>query len=398
MKHLLSERVSSLAPSATIAMAEKARELKNQGKDVISLSLGEPDFDTPELIKDAAKKALDEGYTKYTPVPGFADLRQAICDKLKADSQLDYLPSQIVVSNGAKQSIANVCLSVLNPGDEVIILAPYWVSYAQIVQVAGGTPVSVLAGIDSDYKVGPDQLAASITDRTRMVMFSSPCNPTGSVYSKEELVALAGVIEKHPDVLVLSDEIYEYINYTDKHFSIAQVQAIHERVIVINGFSKAYSMTGWRLGYMAAHAEIAKACGKIQGQFTSGANAMSQRAGITALQDARQAADEMKAAFAERKAVVKELLDAMPGIQANDPEGAFYFFPDATGVYGKSYGDRQINNSIDLCGYILDEALVAMVPGEAFGDDRCFRLSYAASMDELREAMARLHAALEKLN
>ncbi len=398
MKHLLSQRVKALAPSATIAMAEKARELKNQGKDVISLSLGEPDYDTPDVIKDAAKVALDQGYTKYTPVPGYADLRQAICDKIREDSHLDYQPSQIVVSNGAKQSIANVCLSILDPGDEVIILAPYWVSYAQIVQVAGGTPVSVLAGIEADYKVGADQLAEAITDKTRMVMFSSPCNPTGSVYSQAELEAIASVIKQHPDLLVLADEIYEYINYTDKHFSIAQVPSIHDRVIVVNGFSKAYSMTGWRLGYMAAHVDIAKACSKIQGQFTSGANAMSQRAGITALQEARQAAMDMKAAFAERKAVVKELLDAMPGIRANDPEGAFYFFPDATGVYGKSYGDRQINNSIDFCEYILDEALVAMVPGEAFGDDRCFRLSYAASMDELREAMRRLHTALDKLS
>ena len=397
MKQILSQRVSQLAASATIAMATKARELKSQGKNIISLSLGEPDFDTPKMIKNAANLALENGYTKYTPVPGLLELRKAICTKLERDNSLSYEPNQIVVSNGAKQSIANICLSVLDPGDEVIIFAPYWVSYEQIVQVAGGIPKPLLAGIDQDFKVSIAQLKAAIGPKTKMIIYSSPCNPTGSVYTEEELTKLAGVIKKRNDILVVSDEIYEYILYGAVHFSIAQVDGMKDRVALVNGFSKAYAMTGWRLGYMAAPEWLAKACSKIQGQFTSGATSFGQKAGVSALMDAKEEARVMKDAFQRRKHLVAEMLENIEGLSINDPQGAFYFFPNASALYGKSFEGKKIKGSVQFCNYLLDEAEVATVPGEAFGDDKYFRLSYAASEADLTEAMRRIAAAIDKL-
>ncbi len=397
MKHLLSKRVSELAASATIAMAEKARALKAQGKNVISLSLGEPDFDTPKMIKNAAKLALDNGYTKYTPVPGHLELREAICKKLADDNDLSYDPSQIVVSNGAKQSIANVCMALVNPGDEVIIFAPYWVSYEQIAQIAGAKVVPVLADIHADFKVTADQLRAAMSDKTKLIIFSSPCNPTGSVYSETELRELGTVIADHPNLMVVSDEIYEYIQYGSKHFSIAQVEEIHDRVILVNGFSKAYSMTGWRLGYMAAHVDLAEACAKIQSQCTSGATSFGQKAAVSALADARDEARIMKDAFAKRRTLMYDLLSDIPDLGINLPEGAFYFFPDASKYYGRSYKGKKILGSVDLCEYLLEEALVATVPGIAFGHDNYFRLSYAVSEQELQDAAERIKKALAKL-
>jgi aspartate aminotransferase len=384
--------------SATIMMAQKARELAEKGYNVINLSLGEPDFDTPAHIKEAAKKALDEGHTKYTPVPGILTLREAISKKFLRDNDLLYTPDQIVVSNGAKQSIANVMLSVINPGDEVIVLSPYWVSYIEIIRLAGGIPVVVSAGIERDFKISGDQLKAALTEKTKALIFSSPCNPTGSVYEREELEALAQVLREAPDVLVLSDEIYEYINFISEHVSIASLPGMKERTVTINGFSKGFSMTGWRLGYIGAPLEIAKACAKIQGQFTSGANSFSQVAAITALEADMQPTYEMKAAFLDRRKLMLDLIEEIPGLKCHIPHGAFYLFPDISELFGMSSGDYQINSAKDFAFYCLETAHVAFVDGTAFGAPNCIRISYAASNENLIEAMKRIYAAVKRLS
>lgn len=394
---LLSQLVLQMEESATIKMAQMARDLRAQGNNVIDLSLGEPDFDTPAHIKEAAKKALDAGHTKYTPVPGIMELRQAICRKFKRDNDLDFGPNQIVVSNGAKQSIANVCLAMLDPGDEVIILGPYWVSYAEIVKMPQGVPVVVSAGIDDDYKVKPEQVAAAITERTKLVLFSSPCNPTGSVYTRDELEAIAAVVAPHEHVYIISDEIYEYINFTGKHASIGAIASVKDRTITINGFSKGYAMTGWRLGYMGAPAFIAAACAKIQGQFTSGANSFSQHAAAYALEADMSATHQMREAFLQRRDLVTGLLAQIPGFKVNQPTGAFYSFPDISSFFGKSDGQTTVNNADDFCEYLLASVHVATVSGAAFGADRCFRISYATSEDLLREAIARIADAVSRL-
>ena len=393
----LSQMVLNMSESATIKMSQVARELKEQGHDVINLSLGEPDFDTPDHIKEAAKVALDQGFTKYTPVPGLLELRKAIVTKLKHDNDLDFTPAQIVVSNGSKQCIANLCLSLLNKGDEAIVFAPYWVSYADIIDMVGGTVVPVAAGIEQDFKITAAQLEEAITNKTKLILFSSPCNPTGSVYTRSELEALAAVIAKYDDIIVLSDEIYEYINFTGKHASIGAIESVKDRTVTINGFAKGYAMTGWRLGYMAGPKWLADACSKIQGQFTSGANAFGQQAAITALLGDMNPTYEMRKSYLDRRNLMIDLLREIPGIQVNVPTGAFYLFPNISSYFGKSYGELTINNSLDFCEFLLYTAHVATVHGEPFGDDNCFRLSYAASEKELREAMKRIKAALAKL-
>ncbi len=395
-KLLLSRKLQNMSESATIQMAQKARDLKSKGIDVISLSLGEPDFDTPDYIKEAAKKALDAGYTKYTPVPGFLELREAICNKFQRDNNLTYTPSQIVVSNGAKQCIANICLALLDEGDEVIIFTPYWVSYFEIVKFAGGTPVEVYAGIEDDYKVQAEQLNAAITDKTKLIIYSSPSNPTGSVYTQSELDALAKVITKHDDLFVMSDEIYEYINFAEKNPSIANCEGMYDRTIVVNGMSKGFAMTGWRLGYMAAPEWISKACAKVQGQFTSGANAFGQQAAVVALSEDPAKQSYMKEKYAERKQLAKSMLEQIDGIQSNDPQGAFYFFPNVSGLFGRSNGHRTINNADDLVDILLTEAHVGTVTGLAFGDPNSIRLSYATSNEKLTEALTRIKTTLEK--
>lgn len=394
----LAQRLKTMQESATIAMSRKSRELKAEGKDVISLSLGEPDFHTPQFIKDAAVDAMEKNFTMYTPVPGYDDLRVAICEKFKRDNGLDYTPDQIVVSTGAKQSIANVVLSLVDEGDEVIIPAPYWVSYIEIVRMAGGTPVIVNAGIESDFKITGNQLADAITSNTKLMIFSSPCNPSGSVYSKDELRDLANVLEKHPSVTVISDEIYEHINFGSKHESLAQFSAIKEQIVTVNGVSKAWAMTGWRLGYIGASKQIADACNKIQGQFTSGTNSITQKASITAMKADPSVLKEMIAAFHKRRDLVLGMLNEIEGVKTNVPEGAFYVFPDVSYFYGKSFEGTKINDANDLSMYLLNEALVAIVTGEAFGDSNCIRISYAASEETLIEAMKRIKIALEKLN
>ncbi|PIE86844.1 MAG: aspartate aminotransferase [Bacteroidetes bacterium] len=394
----LSDRINAMEESATIAMSRKSRELIAEGKDVISLSLGEPDFNTPDFIKEAAQKAMDENYTFYTPVPGYQDLREAISTKFKRDNNLDYSPDQIVVSTGAKQSIANVVLSVINKGDEVIIPAPYWVSYLEVVKVAEGTPVIVNAGIDNDFKLSGKELEEAITPKTKLIMFSTPCNPTGSVYSKEELADLARVLEKHPNIVVIADEIYEHINFRSKHESLAQFEAIKNQVVTVNGVSKAWAMTGWRLGYIGANKEIAAACTKMQGQFTSATCSITQKAAIAAMEADPAVLKDMIAAFESRRELVLNALNEIEGVKANVPEGAFYVFPDVSYFYGKSYNGRTINNCNDLAMYLLDEALVALVTGEAFGDPNCIRISYATSEEILTEAMRRIREALEKLS
>lgn len=394
---VLSQRVLNMAESATIKMAQMARELKAQGHDVISLSLGEPDFDTPDHIKEAAKKALDEGYTKYTPVPGLVELRKAIQTKFKRDNKLDFEVTQIVVSNGAKQSIANLSLALLDEGDEVIIFAPFWVSYSEIVKLGGGVPVLISAGIEEDYKVSAQQVADAITPRTKAVLFSSPCNPTGSVYTHEELDAIATEIAKHEDIYIIADEIYEYINFSDRHVSIGSFPQVKDRTITVNGFSKGFAMTGWRLGYMGAPKEVASACAKIQGQFTSGANAFAQKAAAYALEADMGPTDAMREAFLKRRDMVIAGLSAIPGFKVNNPVGAFYSFPDISSFFGKSDGDLTINNSDDFCEYLLNKAYVAVVTGAAFGAPDCFRLSYAASDDTLKEAIQRIADACAKL-
>lgn len=386
-----------MAESATILMAQKARELKSKGINVINLSLGEPDFDTPEHIKEAAKKALDEGHTKYTPVPGEVVLRQAISDKFKRDNGLDYTLDQIVVSNGAKQSIANIMLSTVNPGDEVIVLSPYWVSYYEIIKLAGGEPIIVKAGVEQDFKITPDQLEEAITPKTRGMIFSSPCNPTGSVYNKAELEGLASVLRQHPDILVTSDEIYEYINFTDAHISIASLDGMKERTVTVNGFSKGFAMTGWRLGYIGAPTEIASACSKIQGQFTSGATSFGQIAAAYALNSDMGPTHEMKAAFESRRQLMLNMMDEIPGFKCHVPQGAFYMFPDISELFGKKYNGNTIRNAEDFALYCLEVGHVAIVDGSAFGADECVRLSYAASEAELLEAMKRITSLVRNL-
>lgn len=394
----LSERLLQMEESATIAMSRKSRELKAEGKDVISLSLGEPDFFTPQFIKDAAVEAMDNNFTMYTPVQGYDDLRESISLKFKRDNDLDYSKDNIVVSTGAKQSIANVVMSLVNPGDEVIIPAPYWVSYLEIVKVAGGVPVIVPAGIENDFKVPAGDLQKAITSKTKLIIFSTPCNPTGSVYSKEELKAWAGVLERNPNVMIIADEIYEHINFTSKHESLAQFPEVFNQVITVNGVSKAWAMTGWRLGYIGASKEIAAACNKIQGQFTSATCSITQKASIAAMKADPKVLDEMLNAFHSRRDLVISSLNKINGVKTNLPEGAFYVFPDISSFFGKSVDGKTIKTSEDLAMYLLDDALVALVSGEAFGDTNCIRISYAASEETLIEAMKRIKVSLEKLN
>ena len=393
----LSDRVLRMKESATLRMAQLGREVRDQGHDVISLSLGEPDFDTPEHIKEAAKRALDAGKTKYTPVPGIAELRQAISDKFKRENGLEYAPAQIVVSTGAKQSIANIALALLNEGDEVVILAPYWVSYSAIVKVAEGIPITVGAGIEDDYKVSPDAIEAAITDKTKFILFSSPCNPTGSVYTHDELAAIAKMLAKYPHVYVVADEIYEHINFTGKHASIGTFPEVKDRTITVNGFSKGFAMTGWRLGYIGAPLAIAKACSKLQGQNTSGANSIAQWAGTEALNTSLAPSLEMREAFERRRELMIDGLNKIDGLKVNRPQGAFYIFPDISAFYGLSTGDTTINDADDMAEYLLLTAHVATVTGAAFGAPDCLRISYAASDDQLREAISRITDALAAL-
>lgn len=396
---ILSDRINNLSESATLKMTKLGRELAAKGINVISLSVGEPDFHTPDHVKDAAKQALDENYTRYSPVPGYPDLRKAIVNKLKSENNLDYDVSQIVVSTGAKQSLSNAILTLINPGDEVIIPTPYWVSYSEMVTLAEGKSVFINATIESDFKITPEELEAAITPKTKLFMFSSPCNPTGSVYSKEELAGLVSVFEKHPNIFIISDEIYEHINFAGKHESIAQFDSIKDRVILINGFSKAFAMTGWRLGYLAASKEIAAANDKLQGQTTSGTCSIAQRAGIVAYEQGLESVQEMKKAFERRRELVYNLLKDIPGVKTNLPQGAFYFFPDISSFFGKK--DPQgntINDSADLALYLLNEGHVATVGGDSFGNNNYIRISYAASDDALTEALRRIKEALAKLN
>ena len=395
MSNHLSDRIQNMSTSATLAMAAKARELRNEGKDIIGLSLGEPDFNIPDFIKDAAKQAIDENYSSYTPVDGYAELKTAISNKFKRDNKLDYGLNQIVVSTGAKQSLFNVAMVVLNPGDEVILPAPYWVSYSDIVKLAEGVPVEVLTQIDTDFKMTPKQLEAAITPKTKMIWFSSPCNPSGSVYSKEELEGLAEVLKKHPDIYVVSDEIYEHINFTEGgHVSIAGIDGMYDKTITVNGVSKAFAMTGWRIGYIVAPEWIAKGCTKLQGQVTSGANAIAQRAVITALEAPVSKIQFMIDKFHERRDLVLQLLGEIDGFNLNVPEGAFYVFPDISDFFGKTLNGVTINNASDFSLYLLEHANVATVTGEAFGNPNCIRISYAASEKELKEAIARIKTVL----
>lgn len=396
---ILSDRINNLSESATLKMTKLGRELAAKGVNVISLSVGEPDFNTPEHVKEAAKKALDDNYTRYSPVPGYPDLRQAIVNKLKTENNLDYDISQIVVSTGAKQSLSNVILTLINPGDEVIIPTPYWVSYSEMVTLAEGKSVFINTTIDSDFKITPEQLEAAITPKSKLFMFSSPNNPTGTVYSKDELAALAKVFETHPHVFILSDEIYEHINFVDKHASIAEFPSLKDRVIIVNGFSKAFAMTGWRLGYIAASKEIAAANDKLQGQTTSGTCSIAQRAGIVAYQQGLDSVNEMKKAFARRRQLVYDLLKDIPGVKTNLPEGAFYFFPEISSFFGKKDAEGNvIKNSSDLALYLLNVGHVATVGGDSFGNDNYIRLSYAASDESLVEALRRIKEALGKLS
>ena len=381
----------------TLKMAKLGRELRAKGVDVIDLSLGEPDFDTPGHIKEAAITAIRENWTHYTPVAGFPDLRQAICDKFKRDNGLDFKPENIVVSTGAKQSLANAVLALVDEGDEVIIPTPFWVTYSELVKIARGTVVHINGSREAGFKVSAEQLAKAITPRTKMLLFSSPCNPTGAVYSREELSAIVSVLEKHPRISVLSDEIYEYINYKGPHQSIASFDSIHERVIIVNGLSKGFAMTGWRLGYIAAEAEIAKACEKVQGQFTSGTNSITQRAAITALTSDLRPTREMVAEFEKRKDRVLELVKGIGGWVCNEPEGAFYIFPDVSSCFGKTAGENRITDSASLCMYLLNEAHVSSVMGEAFGEPRCIRISFANNLKNIEEGFKRITAAIMKL-
>ena len=377
-------------------MAAKTRELKAEGKDIIGLSLGEPDFDIPNFIKEAAIEAIQQNYSKYTPIDGYLELREAICEKFKRDNNLNYKPSQIVVSTGAKQCLANVALAMLNPGDEVIFPAPYWVSYKEIAKMAGGVPIEVHTTIENNFKITPAQLEAAITSKTKMVWFNTPCNPSGSIYSKAELEALAVVLRKYPHIFILSDEIYEYINFTNERVtSVAEIDSLYERTITVNGMSKAFAMTGWRIGYMGAPEWIAKACAKVQGQVTSGANAIAQRASIVALKAPKSKIQYMVDEFKRRRDLVLQLLNEIEGFKLNIPEGAFYVFPDISSFFGKTLRGRIINNATDFSLYLLEEAMVATVTGEAFGDANCIRFSYAASEKDLREAIRRISESLQ---
>ena len=395
--NLLSQRVVRMAESETLKMSQMARELKAKGHEVINLSIGEPDFDTPDAIKQVAKDALDAGFTKYTPVPGIPELREAISKKFKEENNLDYKASQIVVSNGAKQTLANIFLSLLDLDDEVIVLAPYWVSYSEIIKLAEGKTVLLKAGIESDFKVSAEDIEKAITPKTKALLFSSPCNPTGSVYLESELKAIAQVISKHPGIIIVADEIYEYINFTGKHISIGSFPEVKDQTVTVNGFSKGYAMTGWRLGYMGGPQWLSDACNKVQGQITSGANSFSQKAATFALQTKLPETELMKAAFLKRRDMVLQLLQEIPGVKVNLPLGAFYIFPDISAYFGKKSDKMEINNATDFCDYILQEAFVAVVSGAAFGADECFRISYAASEAELKEAVARMAKVLAQL-
>lgn len=394
----ITKRIKNMAVSQTLAMSQKSRDLQAQGVDVINLSVGEPDFDTPSHIKDAAVQALNDNYTHYTPVPGFMELRKAISDKFKRENNLDFKPEQIVVSNGAKHSILNVIMSIIEDGDEVILLAPYWVSYVEIVKTAGGVPVEIRTEIENDYKATAQQIKNAISDKTQAIMICSPNNPTGTMYSKEELQAIAEMLKDYPNIVVISDEIYEHINFVGKHESIAQFDWLKDRIVVINGVSKGYAMTGWRIGYIGAPKYIANACIKLQGQFTSGACSVSQKAAEAALNAGNESTVEMRDVFKRRRDLVIEHLRKIDGLKVNEPEGAFYIFPDVTNFFGKKWNNYHIENANDLCMYILQEGHVALVPGEAFGEPKCLRISYATSDEQLIEAIRRVKEVLEKLN
>ncbi len=395
MDQRLSKRVNEMATSATLAMAAKTRELKEQGKDIIGLSLGEPDFTIPEFVKEAAIQAIKDNYHSYSPVDGYGDLKQAIITKFQRDNNLTYKPSQIVVSTGAKQSLFNLMMVLLNEGDEVLLPAPYWVSYADICKLAGGVPKEIPTNIETDFKVTAKQLEAAITPATKIIMYSSPCNPSGSVYSKKELRALADVLVKHPDIIVVSDEIYEHINFTGEHASMAQFDDMYDRTVVVNGVSKAYSMTGWRIGYIGGPEWIARACNKMQGQVTSGANCIAQRATITALENPPSKIKYMVDAFKDRRKTILKLLNEIEGFKTNEPQGAFYVFPDISYYFGKTLRGKFINTASDFSLFLLEEAGVATVTGEAFGDANCIRISYAASENDIKEAMARIKGVLQ---
>ena len=392
---LLSKRIKSLPISATLSMAAKARELKNNGVDIIGLSLGEPDFNTPEFIKDAAIKAVNDNWNSYSPVDGYLDLKAAICNKFKRDNGISYESSQIVVSTGAKQSIANVCMVLLNPGDEVLLPAPYWVSYSAIATLAEAESKIIPTSIDTDFKITPEQLENSINSKTKLVMFNSPNNPSGTIYTENELRALGKVLEKHPNIYILSDEIYEHINYGTPHFSIASIPELYERTITVNGVAKAFAMTGWRIGYIGAPEWIAKACNKMQGQITSGANCIAQRATIAAVNAPVSQIQYMVDEFSKRREIIIDLLKAIPGIKINQPQGAFYVFPDVSDYFGRTLNNKKIENASDFAIYLLEEAHVATVTGEAFGNGDCIRISYAASEKNIREAIKRISKSLQ---
>lgn len=393
----LSDRLNRLAPSATLAMSQKSSEMKAQGIDVINMSVGEPDFNTPDHIKNAAKEAVDNNYSRYSPVPGYADLRKAIAAKLKRENNLEYNINEILVSNGAKQSVCNTVMALVNDGDEVIIPTPYWVSYPQMVKLAGGNPVFINAGFEQNFKITAQQLEDAITPKTRLLILCSPSNPTGSVYTKDELESLAEVIKSHEDLFVLADEIYEHINYTGRHESIAQFPGMKERSIIVNGVSKAYAMTGWRIGFIAAPEWIVKGCNKLQGQYTSGPCSVSQKAAEAAYTLPQDCVEEMRKAFERRRNLIVELAKDIPGLEVNTPQGAFYLFPKCSSFYGKSDGKRTINNSTDFAMYLLEVGHVATVAGDAFGNPECFRMSYATSDENIREAMSRIKDVLSRL-
>lgn len=398
MENMLSDRIKAMSESATLAMAAKAREFKAQGIDVISLSLGEPDFKTPDHIQVAAKTAIDEGkWFAYPPVAGYADLRAAIADKFKRDNGLSYSADNIVVSTGAKQSIANIMMALLNPGDEVVVFSPYWVSYSELIKLGEGTPVYVEGSLENGFKVSAEQLKAALSDKTKLVIFSSPCNPTGAVFSKPELESLAAVLREYPNVMVIADEIYEYINFLDKHTSLGTLAGMKDRVITVNGFSKGFAMTGWRIGYIGAPTWVAKACAKIQGQITSGANSIAQRAALAGIQGDMAPTAAMGEAYRSRRQLVLDLLNEIPGVKTYMPDGAFYILPDVSVYFGTSFGDMEIKDASDLCLYILNEAHVSLVTGQAFGAANCVRISYAASDEDLKEALSRIKQALGKL-
>lgn len=397
MENILSDRLNRLSPSATLAMSQRSSELKAQGVDIINLSVGEPDFNTPDHIKEAAIKAVQDNWTRYSPVPGYPDLKKAIVAKLKNENGLDYLPSQILCSNGAKQSVCNAIMALVNPGDEVIIPAPYWVSYPQMVLLAEGTPVAIPTTIEQDFKVTPEQLEQAITPRTRAIILCSPSNPTGSVYSAAELEALKGVLLKHERVMVIADEIYEHINYVGAHASMAQFADIKDRVVIVNGVSKAYAMTGWRIGFIAAPEWVVKGCNKLQGQYTSGPCSVSQKAAEAAYTGSQECVETMRQAFERRRDLIVSLAREIPGLEVNNPQGAFYLFPKCSSFFGKRDGDRVINNSTDLAMYLLEVGHVATVGGDAFGSPECFRMSYATSEANITEAMRRIADTLARL-